>query len=475
MNNTILEYPFKGKIIKGRNYVENLNFNFFLDQIYPRKISGYIIGTKATYKELSEFTDKLQFGDSSFSIKGITEDGRSIEIKECYLRKIEKIEFPIRIYELEREVAKLEANDFKIESKYKEIPKNLLSLSIIFKLDNRGILNRAISRSEIFDYNGSIEVKSRIEPKKINTEIGQLSFFRYFNFLPFTINQRKGKYRYYSNAALIEIESAEFNKYNEKINETKKMIDDYLYLISFISRKWVRWNQYTSYIKTKNKKEIVAIQEYFREGYHPEEGKEQMEDFIIEPEDLTKFLKISYPIYKNKKDYLRPILAHYITSQEEKLMESAFLMLCITIEALIYQYSEHEGVSFIINKNQFKKLSKLLKQVIFEFSRKENIDKELIFNKLPELRRRPIKSNLKSLIEKYNICTNDLYPNAKKEFKFLELRNKLLHQGKIPNYYELFKEKMKLQYLVERIILRMLGWEREKGSTSDFPNFRFLS
>jgi hypothetical protein len=57
----------------------------------------------------------------------------------------------------------------------------------------------------------------------------------------------------------------------------------------------------------------------------------------------------------------------------------------------------------------------------------------------------------------------------------LELRNKLLHQGKIPNYYELFKEKMKLQYLVERIILRMLGWEREKGSTSDFPNFRFLS
>ena len=156
MNNTILEYPFKGKIIKERNYVENLNFKFFLDQIYPRKISGYIIGTKATYKELSEFADKLQFGDSSFSIKGLTEDGRSIEIKECYLRKIEKIEFPIRIYELEREVAELEAYDFKIERKYEKIPKDFLSLSIIFKLDNRGILNLAISRSEVFNFDGSI-------------------------------------------------------------------------------------------------------------------------------------------------------------------------------------------------------------------------------------------------------------------------------------------------------------------------------
>ncbi|MHA1757142.1 MAG: hypothetical protein ACTSVV_10255 [Promethearchaeota archaeon] len=475
MNNTILEYPFKGKIIKERNYVENLNFKFFLDQIYPRKISGYIIGTKATYKELSEFADKLQFGDSSFSIKGLTEDGRSIEIKECYLRKIEKIEFPIRIYELEREVAELEAYDFKIERKYEKIPKDFLSLSIIFKLDNRGILNLAISRSEVFNFDGSIKIDDHFDPNKIDTEIGLLSFSQRFNFLDITINQRKGEYRYYSNAAIIEIESVKSNKYNEKIDEAKELVEDYLYLISFISRKWVRWNQYTSFVTTNDKKEIIAKQEYFQKGYYPEEDKERIENFIIEPENLSNFLEISYPIYKNKKDYLKSILAYYITSQEEKLMESAFLMLCITIEALIYQYSEHEGASFIMNKNQFKKLSRLLKQVISEFSRKENIDKELIFNKLPELKRRPIRSSLKLLIEKYNIYIKDLYPDAKKEFKFLELRNKLLHQGKISNYYELFKEKMKLQYLVERIILRMLGWGREKGSTSDFPIFRFLS
>jgi hypothetical protein len=463
MNYTFFEYLFKGKIFKNKNFVDNLNFKFTIDKINPKRITGIIIGRQTSFGELKKFWDSLEAKDISFSIKGLTEDNCTVEIQKCVFKRLKTVGIPERKYEIEKEVAELEAYDFHIERKFEKIPKDNLNVINIFKINTRGILDLISHSVGEESFNGSMKIHHIENPKEIITKIGQLKFYHRYDHLRMNYNERKGDYRYYSCAADIETKSVNSRNYHKKIKEAKKELEDYLHLISFVSRKRVKLYQCTSLLYTEDtegKRSYLAELEYFEKNPYPEEYPARLEDCIIFPDNFDEFIKVAYPEFIRNKDSLKSILDYYITAQEEKLLESSFLILFVVLEALVYQFSPEENVQMNLQRKQFKELTKKIKPIILKFCDEEGVEKDLVLKKLPELQRVPIKENLERLIEKYEIYTDDLYPVSKEKFKFIKMRNNLIHKGKISDYYEFFKDKRKLQILVERIILRILGWEK---------------
>ncbi len=470
----ILEHSFRGKIIKGSDIIDNLNFKFTIDKTYQKKILGVIKGTVLTYRDLNKFSRKLDIKDSSFSIKGTTEDNQEVEVQKCYFTHVGTTIIPDKKYEIEKKVAEIEADDFKLVSKIKKIPRGSLILFVDFLIDTRGILTQVSSGITGYYPNGSIKIENPKNPKKINTDIGQLSFFKKYGHMSITYKQKKGDLRYYNCAATFEIKLANSNNYNEKIEKAKEVLKDYLYLISAVSRKAITWYQCTALLLT-NKKEFIKKIDYFKTSHYPEEYHSSIHDSIIDPKDFDGFLEISYPRYCQHKEKLKSILEYYVTSQEEKLMESSFLLFFIVLEALVNQFILERTETKTMKNKQFRELCTHLKPIISQFCDEENIEQDLIVNRLSELQRKPFLDKLGSLIQRFNIFIDDLYPIPENKFKFYKIRNNLIHRGKISDYYEFFKEKLKLQFLVERIILRILGWKREKFSTSDYPNYKFMS
>ena len=360
MNNVLHEYLFKGKIFKNEDFIDNLNFKVTIDKINPKRIMGIIIGTQTSYRELKKFWDNLEPKDISFSIKGLTEDNCTVKIQKCVFRRVKTVRIPERKYEIEREVGELEAFDFQIERKFDEIPKEDLNVINIFKINTRGILNLISHSVGETRPNGSIKVEYIENPKEIITKIGRLKFYHRYSHVRMTYDQIRGDYCYYSCAADIETKSVNSRNYHKKIKEAKKELGDYLHLISFVSRKRVKLYQCTSllYIEdTEDKRNYLAEIEYFEKNPYPEEYFTRVEDCIIFPDDFDEFVKVVYLEFIRNKGSLKSILDYYITAQEEKLLESSFLILFVVLEALVYQFSPEENIqmNFILILNTLRK------------------------------------------------------------------------------------------------------------------------
>lgn len=88
-------------------------------------------------------------------------------------------------------------------------------------------------------------------------------------------------------------------------------------------------------------------------------------------------------------------------------------------------------------------------------------DQASLEQKLPELNRRAFAEQLEQLLHEYDVAWRDLYPPAAElpRPRFIGLRDKLVHTGAVESLPALELEIIRLQGLVERILLRMLGWQ----------------
>jgi len=87
--------------------------------------------------------------------------------------------------------------------------------------------------------------------------------------------------------------------------------------------------------------------------------------------------------------------------------------------------------------------------------------------KIPELNRPSLRFVLDALFFRYNIDWTDIYPSTG-DFTLIKTRDKLFHSSQEPNFDLLFKETNRLQAIIERLLLRMLGWEDLSHSPTDF-------
>ncbi|HEX9829347.1 MAG TPA: hypothetical protein VGB10_03970, partial [Bacteroidota bacterium] len=121
----------------------------------------------------------------------------------------------------------------------------------------------------------------------------------------------------------------------------------------------------------------------------------------------------------------------------------------------------------ILEDEKFSALNESIKALVSEFVGDEN-KRRMIHKKTKELNRPALIDVLGAMLKKYNINWVDLYPPEKDLRSLINTRNTLFHSSQEINSDGLVNEMYRVQALVERIILSLLGWRDFSKSPESF-------
>ena len=233
-----------------------------------------------------------------------------------------------------------------------------------------------------------------------------------------------------------------------------EIANDLTLLVSLISRAWTTWYGY----KYRRKS---LLETYRRDARECSKKELDQLDSLVDLVKARDFLKKSFTEYRRlrseKIDLFLPIV-YYLTGCESKYVEEQFTLFFLALERIKDTYSQKDSnLAEISAKQEYEGLEKLLKSVI-----KNNVsDKAIrkrIYEKLRELNRPSLKSCLDVLMKNLDIDWEGIYSRNETP-TIIETRDQLFHSSQALDLKYLIKETRRLQALVERIILSILGWK----------------
>ena len=252
------------------------------------------------------------------------------------------------------------------------------------------------------------------------------------------------------------------------IKKSQDIADKLILLGSFLCKSWIVWYKYSlvthckivEYYKRTRKTEIKKINfdEYFINDF-------QIKDFLN-----SAFLKLT-DLKLNGYDLTLPI-TYFINSKQAIYLEEEFVTSFLSLEKIKDYYSIKNKLYPILRNNNFKKIKKIL---TFELEKNitDPVKLERMIQKLPDLNRPTLKSVIMDLLNEFNVIWTDIYPISS-DFSLISTRDKLVHSIEKIKIDNLFKEVMRLEILLIRLILSMLGW-KDLSKTAKQYQIKFLT
>jgi hypothetical protein len=170
--------------------------------------------------------------------------------------------------------------------------------------------------------------------------------------------------------------------------------------------------------------------------------------------------------------YRRPIkhAINYlnINWKRESSIEIKLMGAFTAFETIVNGRGEVEKSNLTVSSKDFRKLRIVLKKKIKEFSTEHQWNKEVreeIYSKLCELQYRPIVPRALSLLKRYKVGGEDLWPdNVSLEEGLKQVyarRSQFIHRGQIDNYNEAMNDTGRIHTLTERLVYALLGGKKE--------------
>jgi hypothetical protein len=247
-------------------------------------------------------------------------------------------------------------------------------------------------------------------------------------------------------------------------------IDDFLILAGFAARQRTACLGWTATDKT-------AHATYYRSNYVFPDGKNSdLNDCVVDISDFEQFIEVCYPAflkYENKLA-LRNALYSAIPSQTNTV-ETAFLHTFAGLETLILDFRRIENLELVMPPKEFLDFRKALQGFIgkSETPKLEASQRASLYSKLGELNRVSLREAFEIFCKRYEIDVSDLWPvfGNKDIVGLVEIRNKLIHGDPFPNevYEAVFVGNEHLKYILERVLVRVLGWDIAKTKVT--PTF----
>lgn len=237
-------------------------------------------------------------------------------------------------------------------------------------------------------------------------------------------------------------------------------IDDFLLIAGFAARQRTACLGWTA---TDNSAHVT----YYRGNYSFPDGKNSdLNDCVVDIQDFEQFIEVCYPSflkYENKLA-LRNALFSAVPSKDNTI-ETAFLHTFAGLETLILDFRRTENLELVMPPTEFAEFRKALQGFISksETPKLEASQRASIYSKLGELNRVSLREAFELFCKSYAIDLSDLWPvfGNKGIVGLVEIRNKLIHGDPFPHeiYEALFVANEHLKYILERVLVRVLGWD----------------
>jgi len=269
-------------------------------------------------------------------------------------------------------------------------------------------------------------------------------------------HDKQNKYNvstYTTFVTIIDLLDQENSVFIEKANA---IINKILLMMSFISRKWIDWYYY-DFISNN------CFIRHIRKGRKCINEEIYYDKLLIEYNRSYEFITTGYQKYNDLLGHnidLKMPLTYYLLGLEAKYIEEKFTSMFLALERLKDMYSRAYKIINYIDKPLFNNIKAKIHEIINSATNKTEADKMLC--KISDLNRPSIRFIIEKMLKEYEIQWEELYPNNK-EITLFTTRNALFHTNK--EFTERsYKDCYRLQYILERLLLKMLGWSDFKNS-----------
>ncbi|MHB8844335.1 MAG: hypothetical protein ACYC7L_06250 [Nitrospirota bacterium] len=249
-------------------------------------------------------------------------------------------------------------------------------------------------------------------------------------------------------------------------------LDDFLTLVSFVERNrcvCLGW-------------EIVSMDthvKYYRRNVVIPRGRQKSYgETLVDIIDFEEFINHAYKSFTKceSKDLIRQSIQYVVSTHEpEKSLESSFLTLYSALESLLLHFRREQKLETVFDSHSgvWKEFQKDLKEWIGNYHALEHCKdkRNLIYMKIRELNNISFGAAFEKFCQFYSIDLNDLWPviNKSEGITLSEIRNKLIHGDHFNSAQlrALMSAKENLSWILERIILSILGWPVSRSKVNE--------
>jgi hypothetical protein len=237
-------------------------------------------------------------------------------------------------------------------------------------------------------------------------------------------------------------------------------------VISFLSRRQVRWVE-TQLLSRRGQEaqlfEVRRLRSVFGSPKPPEP--------LIWPARLGQDGLAQ--IYRNYIDSpYRESIEHAITylnaHWHQGFIEEQFANAFTALETVVNGVNAVDGDDRSLSNEDFKDLRRDLEESIAQFAARKNLDKRWraeTYERLSELRRRSIVPRALELVDRYSVPWQimwrgdaDIGSELREAYK---RRSVFLHTGRIVDYDEVHADSVRVHFLAEQLVYRILGAKKD--------------
>ena len=438
------QYEFLADYSKNCETAANIHTIIQFSKIKPSKICGKVFGTKVICEELTKVIN--QSGVYS-RLESKNTDVTFFSSDEVTFPRITRRQSGYD-NNLQYEVAEISLMSLVIKERYPEI-ENISERHLTFFLSGPRSL-WSIQMTKMPTLIGEIPAKLHNSTIELNEtfpfsiEVLPYHFYDKDPTTNYDLTTNVVALHFKTNKSTCELSDDTF------LNQAMDIMDDLTILISFVSRRWVRWFRYNLETNKYRKSYIRRISEC---------SSEEPGWSVVKHWESRKFLQTAFTklreLRKMQFNPKEPII-YYVSGNEAKYLEDEFAVLFLSLEKLKDLYIAKKHLTNILLTNDFILLEEQLKNQI-----KQNVldskNRDLIYRKMSELNRPPLSYVLDMMFSEYEVEWSDLYPQGCK-YTFINTRNQLFHSSEKIDMEFLAKEHERLRIIVERFLLKILGW-----------------
>lgn len=250
----------------------------------------------------------------------------------------------------------------------------------------------------------------------------------------------------------------------DEVSAISRWVDNVLLYLSFGSRQRTTWEKWSAIINN----EYI---EYFRNNVSIPTLND--EEPLIDKGSLQEFLThcLHFSNQKENLDLYLPIVYLIGTGRQGKTIESQFLSLFMSLEALLDLYGEKNNKNkHLTDKTtpKWEDFYSCIEKAINDIPDMKNGLKGIFIKKIASLNKISKRSLYKDFCQEYTINNSDLWPiYGNNKFDLDKIRNDLVH-GRRTQYESILDIATEnLRWIIERCILAVLGWKGETDVNKD--------
>ena len=246
------------------------------------------------------------------------------------------------------------------------------------------------------------------------------------------------------------------------IDQAKALVDDATLLMSFACRQWIVWYSYSFWTPD------FVSHHRFHSSKDTRNEKHRIDDSPVGMK-AAEFLRVCLPRFRERRangEDLRLPIVYGVHKAGSRSVEERFAPAFWALEKLIEVLVNSENRSRILGTCAFDRLSQNVRQALEEAQIPDgrwgepSVGLEMIREKIPELNRPSIGTQLQWLCDSLDVTWRDLYPASYDSLKprFIKTRNEIFHSNTPIDGGLVFRETRRVSLLFERLILKALGW-----------------